>query len=382
MPLAPSDILASRLARLRRSLQSAGCEALIVTRRPNVFYLSNFGGSAGLLLVTPSRFYLILDFRYLTDARRLLASVHGPRGATLVPVETSYDEALAALLASAAPAVVGFEAEHVSFARHAWLNDHLSPATRLEPTRRLVEALRERKDAHEVGVLRAAARALSALVPGIVEQVKPGRAERDVAAAIEAAMRSSGFSKPAFDTIVGSGPNGALPHATAGERAIQRGDLVVLDFGGVLDGYCVDMTRTVSVGPPGPEARRVYQAVRAAQRAAIEAVRPGVPTDEIDAAARSVLDRAGLGGAFGHGTGHGLGLEVHEDPRITRRARGAGATAAGPVAVAAGMVFTIEPGAYLPDWGGVRIEDDVLVTEEGCEVLTRGADVDGPFFST
>jgi Xaa-Pro aminopeptidase len=195
-------------------------------------------------------------------------------------------------------------------------------------------------------------------------------------------MRSSGFSKPAFDTIVGSGPNGALPHATAGERAIQRGDLVVLDFGGVLDGYCVDMTRTVSVGPPGPEARRVYQAVRAAQRAAIEAVRPGVPTDEIDAAARSVLDRAGLGGAFGHGTGHGLGLEVHEDPRITRRARGAGATAGGPVAVAAGMVFTIEPGAYLPDWGGVRIEDDVLVTEEGCEVLTRGADVDGPFFST
>jgi Xaa-Pro aminopeptidase len=369
MNLAPSSLLGARHARVREALASAGCDALVVTRLPHLFYLANFSGSAGLIVFTPTGLYLVLDFRYLTDARALLASESGPPGATLVPVDGSYDETLAGLLKSVGPRVAGFEAEDVSVARHAWLRARVPAGIALQPTRRLVERLRETKDAHETAVLRKAARVLSALVPEVLEQVVPGRREREVAWAIDAAMRSSGFSRAAFDTIVGSGPNGARPHATAGDRPIARGDLVVLDFGGVMDGYCVDMTRTIAVAPAGVEARRVYAAVLRAQQAAIDAVRPGALTGEIDRAARTVLEDAGLGEAFGHGTGHGLGIEVHEEPRITRMRPSAagvpGEPAPGAEAVAAGMIFTIEPGAYLPDWGGVRIE------AEGCEVLTQ-----------
>ena len=185
--------------------------------------------------------------------------------------------------------------------------------------------------------------------------------------AIDGRMRQAGFARPAFDTIVASGPNAALPHAQPGERTLTEGDLVVLDFGGVYDSYCVDLTRTVSVGKAGTRVREVYEAVRQARNRAVEAVAPGRSRFEIDRAARESLASHGLDKAFGHGTGHGLGIEVHEDPRITRRRPDVDAR---DEAVAAGMVFTIEPGAYIPGWGGVRIEDDVLVTEGGVDVLT------------
>ena len=186
--------------------------------------------------------------------------------------------------------------------------------------------------------------------------------------AIDASIRAAGFARPAFDTIVAAGPNSALPHARPGERTLVEGDLVVLDFGGVYDSYCVDLTRTVTVGKATPRAREVYAAVLDAHDRAIASVRPGQSRFAIDAAARETLGRYGLAEAFGHGTGHGLGIEVHEDPKVTRRRPGDDAPQ--DEAVAAGMVFTIEPGAYLPGWGGVRIEDDVLVTEDGVEVLT------------
>jgi Xaa-Pro aminopeptidase len=189
--------------------------------------------------------------------------------------------------------------------------------------------------------------------------------ERSVAAAIEAAMREAGYERMAFDTIVASGPHAAMPHYRAGTRTLEAGDLLVLDFGGVLDGYCCDLTRTVSIGPPSREARRVYDAVRDAHAAAVAAVRPGVDASAVDAAARSLLTERGLGEAFGHGTGHGLGLDIHEEPRIAKPRADVP-----PVALAPGRVFTIEPGAYLPGFGGVRIEDDVLVTDSGCELLT------------
>jgi Xaa-Pro aminopeptidase len=374
MDLAASAFLAARHARLREAVAAAGCDALLVTRLPNLFYLANLPASSGLLLLTASELFLVVDFRYLTDARDLLASPAAPPGTTLVPVEGSYDETLVRLLESVGPRAVGFEAEDVSVARHAWLRRQVPGGIVLQSTEHLVEQLRETKDAHETTILRRAAKALSAILPAVLGEVAAGRREREVAGAIEAAIRSSAFSRPAFDTIVGSGPNGARPHAAAGDRRLAPGDLVVLDFGGVMDGYCVDMTRTVTVGPAGSEARRVYDAVRRAQEAAIAAVRPSVRAGDIDLAARDVLREAGLGEAFGHGTGHGLGIEVHEGPRITRlrgAAGAAGAAAEQPVGV--GMVFTVEPGAYLPGWGGVRIEDDVLVTPEGCEVLTDAA---------
>jgi Xaa-Pro aminopeptidase len=199
----------------------------------------------------------------------------------------------------------------------------------------------------------------------VFRATRAGQREREIAAVLESAMRDAGYERLAFDTIVASGPHAALPHYRAGDRMLQPGDLVVLDFGGVLDGYCCDLTRTVSIGPPSSEARRLYTAVYDAHQAAIAAIRPGVESTAVDAAARTVLEARGLGEAFGHGTGHGLGLNVHEEPRITRPRSDIPS-----VPLVPGMVFTVEPGAYLAGFGGVRIEDDVLVTETGCEVLT------------
>jgi Xaa-Pro aminopeptidase len=185
-----------------------------------------------------------------------------------------------------------------------------------------------------------------------------------------------GFTRPAFDTIVAAGARSALPHARAGDQVLARGDLVVLDFGGVYNGYCVDLTRTVSIGPPSAAAGHLYDAVHRAQRAALDAVQPGAATSAIDRAARQVLEDAGYGAAFGHGTGHGLGIEVHEAPRVAQPRRGLDdreyppGYLQEPRAVVPGMVFTVEPGAYLTGFGGVRIEDDVLVTDVGCEILT------------
>jgi len=241
------------------------------------------------------------------------------------------------------------------------------------PVEGLVEQARIRKDAYELEVLREASRRLSSVARTVPALVRAGRTEREIAAAIDRHIREAGFEKTAFDTIVAAGPNAALPHARPGERRVSEGDLVVLDFGGVYDSYCVDLTRTVSVGPASSRAREVYDAVLEAHDQAVRAVRPGVLRFAVDAAARDVLARAGMGDAFGHGTGHGLGIEVHEEPRISRRRPGVDrdpGQEAEDDAVQPGMVFTIEPGAYFPGWSGVRIEDDVLVTGDGVEVLT------------
>jgi Xaa-Pro aminopeptidase len=232
-------------------------------------------------------------------------------------------------------------------------------------TERVVEQPRLVKDASEIATLRDAAARLTGVAESAFRSIRSGVTEREVAGSIEMAMRAAGYERLAFDTIVASGPNAALPHYRAGTRILKPGDLVVLDFGGVLDGYCSDLTRTVSVGAPTPDALRLHAAVRDAQRAAMEAVKPGVSTTSVDGAARGLLESRGLGEAFGHGTGHGLGLEIHEEPRV-----GPPRSHSASVQLEPGMVFTIEPGAYLPGMGGVRIEDDVLVTGDGCEVLT------------
>jgi Xaa-Pro aminopeptidase len=368
MPLATSSALGVRHSAVGRALETLSLDALIVTTPANVRYLTNHAGSAGVLVATPSAMHLLVDFRYQEAVRMLQSSESACPSLKVWPVPASYDEALLGCLAETAVSIAGFEAAHMSVARHDWLvrtaaARHLAVA--LRATERVVEQVRVIKDDDEVATLREAARRLSPVAQAAFQMIRPGTSERAVAARIEAAIRDAGFERPSFDTIVASGPNAALPHYRAGDRVFERGDLVVLDFGGVLDGYCSDLTRTVAVAPPSAEAYRVHQAVREAQQAAIDAVRPGVATTDVDRAARRVLDARGLGEAFGHGTGHGLGLDVHEEPRVTRpRADVA------PVPLEPGMVFTIEPGAYLPGWGGVRIEDDVLVTARGCEVLT------------
>jgi len=228
-----------------------------------------------------------------------------------------------------------------------------------------VENLRVRKDPWETATLRDAAQRLSDAAKCIMANALAGMAERDVAGRIEQELRRVGFDKPAFDTIVASGPNAARPHHRAGSRRIEPGDLVVLDFGGVLHGYSVDLSRTVIPGGAGARERRLLEQVAEAQAAGFAAIAPGRPASTVDDAARGVLEREGLGEAFSHGTGHGLGLEVHERPRVSRPRAGHPAETLEP-----GMVFTLEPGAYVPGWGGVRIEDDVLVTADGGAWLT------------
>jgi Xaa-Pro aminopeptidase len=265
-----------------------------------------------------------------------------------------------------AGARIGFEAAHLSVSRHSWLSK-TAGGVELIPTEGIVERARLCKDAYELNALREGARRLSHVAQGLFGTVRSGMIEREIAMTIDWRLRDAGFERPAFDTIVASGPHAALPHARPSERKLTEGDLVVLDFGGVYDSYCVDLTRTVSVGPASARAREVYAAVRRAQARAVEAVRPGVSRFDIDEAARGALIEAGMGDAFGHGTGHGLGIEVHEDPRIVRRRAEPDSR---DEAVAPGMVFTIEPGAYFAGWGGVRIEDDVVVTDTGVELLT------------
>ena len=372
MAHAPTATLSRRHRAIAAELANRNLEALVVTSLPNILYLTNFSGSSAIVVVDKERLQFITDFRYVTAVSEMRGTAHECPALELVTVDGSYDAALATVLAERG-GPIGFEAAHVTVSRHNWLTSTLGQSQRvpsLIATEGIVERARLKKDAYELGALREGARRLSEVARGVFTEVRAGRTEREIAQAIDGRILAGGFSRPAFDTIVAAGPNAALPHAHPGERKLIESDLVVLDFGGVYDSYCVDLTRTVSVGHAPERAREVYAAVLEAHDRAIATVRPGRSRFAIDLAARDALRARGLGEAFGHGTGHGLGIEVHEDPRITRPIAGQTSDAGPDDDVSAGMVFTIEPGAYLAGWGGVRIEDDVLVTDKGVEVLT------------
>ncbi|HEU4935182.1 MAG TPA: Xaa-Pro peptidase family protein [Vicinamibacterales bacterium] len=359
---------------MQADLRTLNLNALVVTHLPNLRYLTGLTATAGAVVLHQDSCTLVVDFRYQTAASRLLEETAG-RPFNISVVEHTYDETLSALLrVLPRPARIGVEAASMTVGSFNRLARGLSApggstdsgATAvLVPTERVIERRRAVKDAEEIEIFREAARRLSRVARKAPEFVTEGRTELEIAAAIDAAIREEGFERPAFDTIVASGENSSRPHARPSRRRLVHGDGVVLDFGGVYDGYSVDLTRTLPVGAVPSDLARLGAAVREAHDAAIAAVRPGVRPSEIDHAARAVLARHGLADAFGHGTGHGLGLEVHEDPRISKLP---GALPDEPVVP--GMVFTIEPGAYVPGVGGVRIEDDVLVVESGCEVLT------------
>jgi Xaa-Pro aminopeptidase len=371
MSHAPTDILDRRLQTVRSGMAEQALDALVVTSLANVLYLTNFGGSSAIAVVTAERVLFITDFRYLTMMSDSRGSPHGCPGLEVIAVDASYDETLAATLATIQSRRVGFEAAHVSVSRHSWLQTKIGRSDRapeLVSTAGIVERARVRKDRYELEILREAAGRLSAVADGLFTAIRSGLTERELAMTIDWRIREAGFERPAFETIVASGPHAALPHARPSGRTMTEGDLVVLDFGGVYDSYCVDLTRTISIGSASRRARDVHAAVLDAHARAVAAVRPGTSPYEIDAAARTSLARAGMGEAFGHGTGHGLGIEVHEDPRIVRRRADADTR---DEAIMPAMVFTIEPGAYFPGWGGVRIEDDVVVTDTGAELLTH-----------
>ncbi len=356
------DYLA-RLSRLRARLAALGADAFVVTNLNNIRYLTGFAGSAGALIVSAAGCRLLVDGRYEEVVRA------GQAAGAIAPVDVirvkKYDTAIIETLAAESWKVIGFEADETPFSQHQRWTKGLHSGQTLQPTSELVELARLVKDAREIDILRDAGRRLSDVARRIGEWVAVGRSELEIAGEVDRAIRQAGFEKPAFDTIVSTGPNTAYPHARPTDRRVRPGDLVLLDFGGVLEGYCVDLTRMAVAGRVGAEAESLYRAVREAQDAAIAAVRPGTLTTEVDAAARQVLAQQQLGSAFVHGTGHGLGLNVHEAPRVGPQ------DPSEATRLESGMVVTIEPGAYVVGLGGVRLEDDVLVTDEGQEVLTN-----------
>lgn len=367
MPVAPGDYHLARHARLRDDLRAASLDALLVTSLPNIAYLTGLFASSAVVLVTPDEVRLFVDGRYQEPANARSTAVPGI-AVTLVAAAFTFEDSAADAILDSGWGRVGVEGSHLTVRQHHHLQARLAKGGwigTLQPTDGMVENLRTVKDAWETARLRDAGMRLSDAAKCIIPKALAGMRERDVAAIIEAELRRVGFDKPAFDTIVASGPNSAIPHYRSGDRRLAAGDLVVLDFGGMLDGYAVDLSRTIVVGPASDRQRVVLAAVAGAQQAAFEAIRIGRPATDVDGAARQVLEQAGFGEAFSHGTGHGLGLEVHERPRVTRLRPSL------PVEpLEAGMVFTLEPGAYFPGWGGVRIEDDVVVTMAGAEWLT------------
>lgn len=364
MPLPDPAFYAARHARLAAVLDAVGLQALLVTSLTNITYLSGLVATSAMAVFAHGRLWLMTDSRYRAALHDRARAIEG-----LVPREVcvggSYEDMLVEVLAEADVRRVGFEGEHLAARRLRWLESRLQGRGELVETFEVVERLRAVKDAWEQAVLREAGARLSDAAKCILSRQLEGLLERDVARLVAGELERAGFSKPAFDTIVASGPNGAMPHHRAGDRRLVAGDLVLLDFGGVWEGYVADISRTVVLGRPTARQRAWIEAVVAAQDAAIGVMRPGTRPEEVDAAARGVLNRAGLDTWFLHGTGHGLGLQVHELPRLAPRR---GTEAGSPLE--AGMVATVEPGVYVEGEGGVRIEDDVLITGGGVERLT------------
>ena len=347
---------AARSERLLDLLPEAGVDAALVTNLVNVRYLTGYSGSNGVAVIGREERTFLTDFRYVEQAA--------------VEVDPSFErhrvvqdllDAVASVLPGG-PLRLGFEDQHLSVRSHAKLRAQLPDRVELVPAGGLVERLRVVKDADEIAAIRAASRLADEAFEQVLAQGLVGRTERDAAIALELAMRELGAQRPSFEPIVAAAGHGALPHAQPRDVVIEPGQLVVIDWGAELDGYCSDCTRTVATGPLDAEAQEAYGVVRAAQLSGLEAVRAGAHGRDVDALARAVIDEAGRGEQFGHGLGHGVGLEVHEAPRLSQRSEDT---------LAPGQVVTVEPGVYLPERLGVRIEDLVVVTEQGCEILTQ-----------
>lgn len=361
----------NRLTGLHSALAATGADALLVSQPENRAYLSGFTGSAGWLLIpaAPSATegaadgirapMLATDFRYWEQVR-----LQSP-GYELVKVTTTLAAVLPEILAAAGVRRLAFEADHLTYSEYQTLTAAV-PDIEWVPTKGLVMELRSRKDASELAAIRRAIALGDEALSTALGQAKPGMTERDLAWSIESYMRTHGAEAPAFDIIVACGFNGARPHARASDDPLVAGEPIVIDMGAKVDGYCSDLTRTVCFGQPNDPDKfwSVYNTVLQAQIAAEALLRPGVSGPDADAAARDVIAAAGYGDYFGHGLGHGVGLFIHELPRLSRMSTDV---------MVPGHIVTVEPGIYLPEWGGVRIEDMVLITENGVEVLSRAS---------
>jgi Xaa-Pro aminopeptidase len=346
-----------RLAALADGITAAHMDGLLVSGAANVRYLSGFSGSSALLFATARETLLITDFRYKTQA----AEEVGDLARVIIEPQSLWTGLWQQLSHLTYVSVAGFESAHLV---HRDFQRLLEAGSRYQwrPTLDLVEVLRERKDETELAQIRAAVAAAEQALELTLARVHEGMTELEVAGVLESALRQSGSDGFPFPSIVASGPNAALPHARPTSRRLTRGDFLLLDFGARVGGYCSDITRTFVVGAATPEQREVHDVVRLANERAVRAVRPGMSGRDADGVARGYIQDRGYGDLFGHSLGHGIGLEVHEAPRLAK-------TAESPLVE--GAVVTVEPGIYRPGWGGVRIEDDVHLGASGAQVLTR-----------
>lgn len=352
-----ADARGPRLTALAESLGAAHVDGLLLTGLANIRYLTGFSGTSALLLVTPRETLFVTDFRYQTQAAQEVGDVARVR----IEPQSLWTGLWRELAALPGLSVVGFESAHLlhrdfqrlleSGARWTW-----------RPTLDLVERLRERKSPSEVALIARAADVAVAALDATLPAIAAGMTELEVAGLLERALRAEGSEDFPFPSIVASGPRSALPHARSSARRLEQGDFLLIDFGAVSGGYCADVTRTVVIGRASAEQREFYEVVRVANERAVAGVRAGMTGRDADALARDYIESRGHGALFGHSLGHGLGLEVHESPRLARTADGA---------LAADAVVTIEPGIYRSGWGGVRIEDDVHLAEDGPRILTR-----------
>ena len=346
-----------RLMILRQKLAEQDLDAILITQPENRRYLSGFTGSAGVLLISQEQAILATDFRYYEQVEKQAPDFR------LAKITDKFKTLLPELVHHVGAKRVGFESVHLTVDQHQeW--QKVAEGFELVPTKELVERIRAVKDEDELSKIRKAIALADEAFAHIVDFTEPGMTEKEVAWELEAFMRTHSAEKVAFDLIVGSGPNGAMPHATISERVIRAGEPIVIDMGAMIDGYNSDLTRTICAGRPDDKFKEIYDIVLEAQRTAEQGIKPGMQGKQADSIARKVIEEAGYGDNYGHGLGHGVGLAVHEKPGVGRLSE----DVLGP-----GMVFTVEPGIYLPGWGGVRIEDIVVMREDGVRVLTQAS---------
>lgn len=344
----------TRLDKLRKGMKEKGLEALLITSPYNLRYVSNFTGTTGLSIITLEKAYFVTDFRYTQQVAKQAVGFE-----IIQNMGPIYNE-VGRIVSQDKLQNLGFEEDFVTFHTYETLKGLVSAP--LVPVSGLVEELREVKDQDEIAAIKKACEIADSAYKYILGEIKPGMTEIAVANKLDFHMRSKGASGVSFETIVASGIRSSMPHGVASDKVIEQGDMITLDFGCYYNGYVSDMTRTFALGEPGKKMREIYQLVLDAQLMVTEAAKPGITGVELDAVARNYFEKHGYGAAFGHSTGHGIGLEIHEGPNVSRLSE---------KAFVPGNVITNEPGLYFPDLGGVRIEDDLIITETGNEVIVH-----------
>ena len=339
--------------KIKERLDAYGLDAILITSLDNIRYISGFTGSEAIILFCQDERHFLTDSRYTTQAAEQTSGF-------IVQQYRKKESEISDLIVKLCYKNVGFEPKHITFEAYNKLSENLQD-TRLIPIPEGLESIRSKKEAAEIESIKEAIRIASVSYLQAVEKIEPGIEEREVALELEYLIKRSGAQGVSFDIIVASGKRAALPHGISSNKRIEKGDLVIIDFGARYEGYFSDETQTLVIGKPTNKQKKVHQIVRDSQQKAFEAIKPGVDVTKVDLAARDYIEKAGFGQYFGHGTGHGVGLAVHEMPHISPLGEGI---------LEEGMVFTVEPGIYIPQWGGVRLEDMVRVTSFGYERLT------------